>query len=175
MRPEDVEEALLIQARLLPLATRLSVDFVEESDLYFLLGCLDQMEAMALGGDVRGYLLQNQRLISRLLELSRRPQLIKMTERLIKQFLRYEAHLLSITGEMEKMVEGMRSVVDALSARDGDGAERAFQGLIEQTIQSVKSDEYQRIAEQWEKGERTFGDMQITETLEPIAEERIKE
>lgn len=161
MTLEDIEEVLWIRAGLLPLAARLAAEFVGKEDVEFLQERVEQMEATARKGDVREFLRHSQGAISKVLELCRRPRLIRMAEGLNMQVLRYRFLSLAVSGRMARLAKGMRTLVGALAKRDGVKAEQVLRSLIEQNIENIKSPEFRRILEQAEKGQLALGGIHL--------------
>jgi DNA-binding GntR family transcriptional regulator len=108
-------------------------------DLRVIMG---RMRAAIADGDLPGYSRLNQALHGRIVEASEHATAAMELERLRVQGVRHQFRLAAIPGRTLRSLEEHQAIVDAIVARDPDGAARAARSHLASIIEALRASDH---------------------------------
>lgn len=123
--PEEVLDIYETRIALEGTAARMAAERRNSHDLILLRRAMARLDAVTTEDDVDTMVRANRQFHTAVWRASHNSSLIDLLERLDLHLVRYPAGTLESPGRWERSSEQHRAIVDAIEARDSDGAEKS--------------------------------------------------
>ncbi len=128
---KDVLNVLEVRASLEGLAASLAAERITEEEVEKLKQSAEQFEAMNKENDREGMILKDTEFHSVLLNASRNDKLLNIVEGLSDQVQRFRVIYFTEYSDAKNIIKEHRNILEAISERDGEKADRLAQDHIE--------------------------------------------
>jgi DNA-binding GntR family transcriptional regulator len=135
---EEAIEIIEARAALEGVAVRQAADRASEDEIAELRTILATMRGLLDAGDLIAVSDANARLHRRLLEISGHGTAQRLCSLLHSQIVRFQYRTILVPGRPERSFAEHTAVVDAIAARDPDGAERALRTHLDHVAEALR-------------------------------------
>jgi DNA-binding GntR family transcriptional regulator len=145
---EEFVEAYQVREALEAFAIRLAVPHLDADGLGELARLADEMDGLAVRGDVDGFFEANARFHLAIVEASGNRQLADMYRKLMGQMGRYRRVSLGLRGSLRRSVDEHRAILRAINRKDSERAAKLLDEHIrvpQRRLEALTSDEFREL------------------------------